>query len=398
MTYDDVIRESKKKGGKDRDSTKKAILYNGQIRRVIMTIADGIAWRLLNFDRPFIAKLGENKRTGVQLNSEDNLKTLERVRYWVKEYNSKVLLTDITHYITVGDVIDITNDQTMVSEMKQSGKRIINAYTLSKQHPNSKVSSQGKRVLNAQYVKDGRKMTIEKDNKILSLPIWDIPIKLDNYFKNVNHLINRARVKGFSTHKYKHLEIKCINLDTLKNLNENELISDDEYKNVFKQLNSEFTDSFTLSNLDSFYVYGKEFPYGLTPYSIYPLNKDNSFDLMTGNTLLISHINLEEIKNIFRKNGWTVSDKSMAGNKPGSLIDKLESEGMLEEMPHSIFFYINKDRFNIGVPFQVIKMLGMDFMTTSTLIKYYEYIKNNSTPDVDDVIVPFIKGEQEVWK
>src|SRR5258708_28797287 len=74
------LREQREKGNTDLVTELEiGIAANRQIARIVKTIADGLAWRVLGFDRPFLRMMAEAKKVpgSVQFKSSDYEKLIE---------------------------------------------------------------------------------------------------------------------------------------------------------------------------------------------------------------------------------------------------------------------------------------------------------------------------------
>lgn len=373
------------------------ITSNRQIVRVLKTIADGLAWRVLDFDRPFIRTMSEPSRNpgSVDLDSDD-YKILEETAIAIADTRkSKILLNDITNFLRVGDLIEVGKN-TIIWESKESSRKLKSAYTIFKKGNKPVLSRQMKRVVDAQIVRDFRKIPLNDDHVI----VMDLPYKFDNYLEVVNKVIQEAKANMFSKKELSDcLIVSCTDNEKMINY------AIKTGQNVWEKFNDKNNWNkkhriIANSNLDFFYDENGDIIRSATPYSIYPFSDEDTMRLISGNLFLKSQLDITKVKKILIKSGWEVYDVDLdkshkdmekviplikSGKTPGVFID-------------DTIFTLKRGPFMLQVPMYWVTRIGTEFMKPEVLIKQIETIYNSSRYGVPRKVQPFILGERDVWK
>jgi len=99
------------------------IFINRSISRIVRNIADGIAWRVLDYDRPFLRMMAEVKKDPNSVDFQSYAKlSYDYALQVISQRGSTVLLNDITNFLRVGDVTEV-GKITIVSELKYKTKK-----------------------------------------------------------------------------------------------------------------------------------------------------------------------------------------------------------------------------------------------------------------------------------
>lgn len=206
-----AIKESKEKSKKNLNF-KLSLFLHQQLLRITKSIADGIAWRVLGFDRPFLRIMAEAKRypSSVQFSSYSYKRTQLKAFELALFNNSRVLLNDITNFLRFGDLIEINEKEMKIHELKKSGKRIINLnkiYEQFQKDPKTRISNQVKKLIAAQIARDKRVLISNKEFRIM-----DLDIEFKNNLEEVESLIDSAEKNLFSTKIFgNYLKVTCFN-------------------------------------------------------------------------------------------------------------------------------------------------------------------------------------------
>ncbi|MDP2637688.1 MAG: hypothetical protein Q8P26_01345 [Candidatus Levybacteria bacterium] len=405
--YENLIKEGKsiKKQLEQAGNTKKIKDYvigienNKQIVRVIKTICDGIAWRTLGYDRPFLRMMAEAKKNAgsVQFDTASYKEVEKTACAIIDAHNSKVLLNDITHYLRIGDLVEV-GKRTAVLEIKKGGKEIKSVYSLAKQHPNAGVSKQLRKITQVQIARDFREILIGSQ----TIKIKESNIVFQNFLPDVKEIIKKARKNLFGRNDLSdYLQVTCTDQErvikkAVKTKNFQKMLKNMDIKPHWNK--SDLVLHY--SNYDSFYEEEGDFFRTSTPYSIYPFEDNDCVGLISGKLLLHSMLNISAIKRIFIKNNWEIEQVD-----PDKLIkemeikkDKIFSGDLYANTPDDTFFIIKRGAFYMHIPGYWMTKISTEFMKVDTLLDYVEEIYKKAIPYAPEKFYTDLKKERKIWK
>ncbi len=391
------LAEERKAGKKDLvEDLKIGITSNIQIARIIKMIADGLAWRVLEYDRPFLRAMAESRRypSSVDLDSKDFQLLEQKAIEITAVRKSKILLNDLTYFLRLGDLTEVGR-RTVVWEAKKSGRELKSVYTIMKQKGNAAISRQMKRITHAQIVRDFREIPMGTE----TIKVLELPIKFENNLDKVGNLIEEARRNLYSYKEFgDYLAVSSTDQEQLIN----EAIKTG--KELWKKFNNEPKWSkkdmvIPYSNLDHFYDKGGDFLRTSTPYSVYPFKDRDCMDLISGKLFLKTRINISAIKRMFIRAGWEIIevdiDKSLSKIK--KIEPKLFSGNIFDYHIDDTIFGIKRGAFNLNIPWYWVTRIATEFMKPEVLIKQVELIYKTSENGEPRKVLPYILGEKNVW-
>ena len=369
---------------------------NKQLARVAKVIADGIAWRILDFDRPFLRLMADAKKYfgSVELASKGYRKIMYIASDIAVNRKNKVLLNDITHFLRMGDITEV-GKKTIIYEVKKSGDRLHSVYSWVRQSPNSGTSKQFKKVITAQIARDLRKIKTKNG----TITIEGLPMEFGNNLDIVQKIIRKARKELFAYYKFdNYLMVYCSDLEKIIDY------SLKTKKNIWEEHKTEkwgkSEQIIPFSNFDSFWNYEGDFIRTNTPYSIYPLNNKDCIDLMAGKLMLVSMLNLTEIKRLLTNAGWEVidSDLEKMTNENRLKKQKVYSEGIYENPIDDTIFTLKRGAFHLKIPGYWAFRIATEFMKPKTLLEEVEFVYKTSKPPFGRLLHPHITDEANVWR
>jgi len=397
-----AIKEGKQKGKNSGLNYDYSILLHKHLMRIIKVIADGIAWRTLNFDRTFLRVMSEERRysSSVQLSTRSYKNTQIEALKLVLHNDSKVLLNDITNYLRFGDLLEIKRKETIIHELKKQGKRIINLNIINeriKSNPKTKVSKQVKKLITAQIAKNKR-MIITNE---ISVKILPLDLEFTNNLDKIEDLINTSKKDLYSYKEFgNYLRVSCFDILKLsRNTNKWKKYIDLDLEGISNFQKDDVV--LPISNFDTYYNERGDFARNSTPYSIYPFEIENIMGLLNGNYLLSSIINYSEIKRLFNKRGWEVLEQSdyfeQTVKKNKKIIPDIFTEDIFQKKIDEVCFKLKRNNFFIDVPLTFIMRVGTDFIKPEVLFNAYEMVYKKSKPGDETLFVFNILGERKVW-
>ncbi len=362
---------------------------NRKIVRMAKYILDGLAWRVLDYDRHFLRSTVESQRysASVDLSPKNYDGTLNVAMNMVTKNNSRVLLNDVTNFLRIGDLTEV-GKKTIIWELKESGKKKLSIYTLP-----STVGKQLRKVVQVQGVRDLRIMP----SATQPFKIEDIPIKFKHYLKDVKAVITKSRSEIVaSRYVSDYLFISCVDMNRLgEHLKNQKKISLPHAKWTKPDVVMIHT------NYDHFFEKGGDFLRNCAPYSIYPLSGKDCMDLISGNLLLTAELNLTKLENIIRTRDWTVQRVNVEATvkKMVDSLNRLYSGDLFANTVDNTLLILRRADCTIHVSFPTIGYIYQDFMKLDTILDLlefeYQHIKQKR---LVENIAPYILGEKDVWR
>lgn len=392
------LRQAKERNDKESiEDIQIGITSNRQIARIIKTIADGIAWRVLNFDRPFLRIMATPSRYpgSVQLGSKDYKKLEDKAMAIAATRKSKVLLNDITYFLRIGDLTEV-GKKTILWESKKSSKKLKSVYTVFRKGKKEALSVQMKKLVQAQIARDFREIPIGED----SVFIMELPFSFDNYLKEVEGVISEAKIKMFATKQLSDcLIVSCTDQPQMI---DHAIKTGERIWEKFNDKNSWNKKHMitAYSNLDSFYDQGGDFIRSATPYSVYPFSNEDVMGLISGRLFLKSQLDITKVKKMIIGAGWDVEDVDLDKTIENmeKIIPQIKAGKNPEVFIDDTIFTLKRGAFILKVPMYWVTRIGTEFMKPEVLIKHIEAIYQSSQYGIPKKVQPFISGERNVWK
>ncbi len=399
------LRKARQEGDtKDAEDFERGITLNRAVVRIAKIIADGIAWRTLGYDRPFLRALAEPKKPSGSVQFGTEYQTTEDTAVQMAyERKSKVLLTDITYFLRVGDLIEVTDPRTLIYEIKtkynpNGSVKNVELITIDRIIKTNKKSlnKQEEKLFQANYLRELRKIPLP--NSQAEIYIFDVPIKYKTNLRSIEELINLAKKDVFATRTFgNYLTVSCTDIQLFHKKHRKDA---SEAMEQYKENNPWDKSDIVLpmSNLDIFYEEDGDFVRNSTPYSVFPFSSINCMRIMSGDLWLTSRLNITEIMRLFRAHGWTVTEIDwLKGDKSGQrgsvYYDDLEST----IGKHDIFSISGKN-FQTNISLAWLHWISSNFMRPETLIEMVEYISTHPPRTRPQYIESYILGEKNVWK
>ena len=160
------------------------------------------------------------------------------------------------------------------------------------------------------------------------------------------------------------------------------------------------------SNWDSFYTDSQgNFMRLMVPYSIYPFKNNVCMDLMSGQLLLTSELNLDALKTEFRNKGWGIEDlkeedldKSLADFETKK--EKLYSgEKLFSNSINTMYYFmLRRGPFSFPIDPALGVRITYEFLTFETLNAIVEKaFQRASKIKKPEIYYPSLDGEAKLW-
>lgn len=375
-----TINTQKKEYGFQNNSSD--IVYNQRLRRIFKDIADGVAWRLLGYNRPLMRLLSQNKSPGF-IKFDDSKE--DDVAIKLITTDKHVLIHDITNILRVGDLTLIDNGYPTVLEVKHSGDKVWTAEQYRNILNNGKdLTNQAKKIIELDYaIQSG---TISIGNNKATLASIDVPIY--TYHDKLKSIIDECLIKGISSAFFdKLIFIRAYKIDS-----------------IMESINLPFDRSkyyFRFSSLDTLYMANGEVYRNKIPYSSYPFDDEIIMKILSGEIIVESYINLHELFKTFKRSGWTVKNRQAAfikefKNKQG--VNYYKGSKLFEDTVNTTMAVISKDGFNIEVRYEHIGQIVIDFLKPNFIIDSATYIRTLTEKSRRNgyIGIGYVK-EKDIW-
>jgi hypothetical protein len=256
-------------------------LYGNSIR----TIADGVAWRSLGYDRAVLRALCEHP-TQQQLMSDGLLGELYEWTLGHRE-DGLAIFNAIANWLAIGDVTIVRPDDSVeIVEVKSSNTS------------SNRVVRQKRRMRNLKpLLSNGQGIMQSQELEILT-----VQIEPQNGLDEVGRLLALAEVNGVAAKRISNcLYVECVDIRAVKDVEKAklELVQKREHdtedwiaRNDFVlDMNSHQTIAFSPNR---------------APFSVFPFPSRTCVDLMVGSKWFTSYLNLDAVAREFEHRGWRV--------------------------------------------------------------------------------------------
>ncbi len=338
------------------DLEHKLMIYREWIR-IYQTIADGIAWRVLNFNRPVLRLLSENDAPG-----HIHPPYAEILKKFVSS-SDVVLVNDLTRYLRIGDLTRVTKDgKVFLYELKRDGNIILGVSDIfkdAKKHGMSSISRQKHRHWTAQMsiVNQSINIPVISGDRIKEehrADIVDSNFHISHHFAAIKSLIGKANKSGFEQAELENgYFVEVTAFDTIlskikdtKNAKSDPLIIQKK-ESIFKRpewCRDKKTRILDLSSFESFMREGGQFPRNFTPQSVLPFSSNDCVRLMMGLLEIRVILNLDFLKTKLEEAGWSVQEIKPLSRKPRK--DRGLTSEFMPELPNEDFFNLSKSDGN----------------------------------------------------
>lgn len=326
------------------ENTRKTLVANKQILRILQTICDGIAWRNINFNRPLLRVFSDNDSSGYLEDSD-----YSSIMSLVCKRGEIIVANDLTRCCRIADYTLITKDKKIILiESKRRGlllNDVRDIYEKIKKNKKNIPSPQDQRHIIAQNTIITKKIEVPifKQGQIkndLEVKIIDTDIEIKNHFKLVKKLIKKANKEALVLYEIEDGRIMYIIAHDViyKSICKgNKTIEwfDNKLSKFKKEINDwkqkQDGEIVMISSHDSFIQEENQYARNVLPYSILPFSSKDCIRMMSGHLEIKYYYNVNKIKKLLENSGWLVED--------GNLLKTLKNKSI-----EQIDFIENKDR------------------------------------------------------
>lgn len=333
----------------DKEGIGRTKQQNIELARVYQTIADGIAWRTLEYHRPLIRVMSENTAPGLHHLNDKN--QLHAIKSYLLRPGSVQIFNDLTRCLRIGDITRIRKDgKVFIYELKRSGRKLKDMGTILDEMRlhNTLPSRQSQRLLIAQsaFINDKIEVPRLEHGKIvdvMEVDIISLGFPIPHHFRQLKKLIRKANRHGYSFGELENgFLVRITAFDRLLDTDKLEGLA--EHHGGFRQKAPEWFKNrkarvLPLSTMDSFIVEDGHYARNIIPYSVFPLSAGDCVRLMMGHLLIESYVSLDILKSRLNDAGWFVDDTKMDLERGGKKARRNTDDSKVmfhgpEEEPH----------------------------------------------------------------
>lgn len=375
---DSSITEKEKKNLRHR-----LMIYQEWIR-IYQTIADGIAWRVLNFNRPVLRLLSENDSPG-----HIHPPYAEILKKFVSSSDT-VLINDLTRYLRIGDLTRVTKDgRVLLYELKKDGGVIVgmsDIFRETKKHGATSLSRQRHRHWTAQMSMVNQSINIPiisgdrvRDEHRADIIVADFPIS--HNFDAIKSLIKKANKSGLEQAELEEgyfVEVTAFDAILSKTKGTDDIKS---YPLLTRKKQSVFerpewcrdkkTKIMDLSSFESFMREGNQFPRNFTPQSVLPFSSKDCVRLMMGLLEIRTILNLDFLKKKLEELGWSVREIEPLSKPPKK--DRGLTGEFMPELPNEDFLDLSKSdengKYHTVIPLTLILIALSSYYKIDFILK-----------------------------
>lgn len=343
------------------------VIYNQRVKKILKDIADGLAWRILGFNRPLMRVLSQNQSPG-HLKTEFSKEDKVAVDYVAA--GKQVIINDITNILRIGDLTVIDGGYPVIVEIKQSGDRVWTADNYRKLlNSGGDISKQAKKIIEVDDIIQTGIVNLANKRALLNI----IDIHIDTYLNEISQIITGCQKNEFCGRFIDRLMyVRAFTINAIIN-------KADALRLPFK-----FSKNWRYFTSDmSLYIENGEVIRNKIPYSAYPFSNEVVLQLLSGEIILESYINLIELKKRYERFGWKVR----LINTDVSLLDvyktnkQYSGSSLFSVADDDAVMILSKNGFNMPIKIEHIGMIIWDFIkpeiNTNVADYYYELTKES---------------------
>lgn len=337
-------------------------------RRAIRDIADGIAWRLFDYDRMILRELA-NRPGKKHINLQGIAAELQEFGRIFNSRDGIAVLNDLTHFLKLGDITVRKDTGTFEIVEVKAGSKKSGRITRQKQDLRQTVA----------FFNTGEQ---EKgEGRVL---ISELDVNPETFNTNIRALIDRAQVQGVAADRIgDHLIVECIDFPKAVEFEKEKVRKTTDQTNSWAENWAKKGDMVMGFGSLEKYVEVRNF----APFSIFPLPEIARVKLMTGGLSLNSYVNVTAVLRYLEQKGWKVL------RSPEEHIEEVEKTGDSQE---AMWVTVGKGPFTCRVPWFWLGRLAYEFLKPRTLVSVLEAQLARGPTDAERILLN-LAGESQIW-
>lgn len=378
---------------------------NRQLARVLQSIADGIAWRCLNYKRPVLRLLSEHVSTGHI--GEDEKKFYIRL---LQRSRTRTIINDITHFLRIADFTQIdSSGRVMLYESKKDSESIrdigwiLDQLILHRRLPTAQ--EYGHFVAQFPFIDNAIRIPTFSSGRVTEeeYQIIDSDIPIPTHHKKLREMIRRANKRGYC--------VECVEPGYLIEVIAYDRMSETrdidkrfaEYKIAYERVRDECLGGnksrrISISSWDSFIEEGGHFPRNITPHSVLPFSDRDCVRLMMGYLRIKTIINVDTLADIIKRDGWEVEFVDKLTKQPRIKPEEYEPFSSYRNESTEDFLMLSRSidghEYQISLPFTFVIVMMTSyyqfrFLADEALSHFRNPNRRPSFPNSRKIVVNF---------
>jgi len=353
------------------------------LRRSLRDIGDGIAWRLLEYDRAALVSLASHPRKP-HINVEGLPAELNAfAEMWNSYPGSLLVLNDLTHFLKKADVtVRRDADHFEFVEVKSSRTK---SGTMSRQKADL---AETLAFLNEQ----------EGERHGETVRIRSLPVRPKGYFNTVVSTIREAEKEGTAWTKIgQHLTVEFIDWSVVLHggVEEPDLRKVEESAAVAEKWGQAGDVVIPYMGAERYLVVRH-----VAPYSIFPFSALQRVKLMTNTLMTMSRLNVSAVTRYIASQGWTVihppefyvEEARKVLNAPAG--DTAETA--FDKLPATPLATFKKGALTIDLPATWGVRLAQEYLAPRTVLDVFESLLRAGPSKETATLINF-DGESDQW-
>lgn len=336
--------------------------------RAIRDIADGIAWRLFDYDRAILCELA-NRPASKHISLEGIEAELHEFGQVFNSREGIAVLNDLTHFLKLGDVTIRKDTGTFELVEVKRGHRTSGRIRRQKQDMRR----------TAAFLNTG-----EREGEEGRIVISDLGVKPETFHPNIRRIITNAEEKGAAIERIgEHLIVECTDFTRAAD------IGVERMRAILDPAGGWVEDWAQKGELVMDFLSQDKYldVRNYSPFSIFPFPELVRVKLMTGGLFLIAYLNISAVVRYFEQRGWKVV------KKPEEHMEEIEKRGAVKDIGLAT---LRKGPLTTEIPWPWFGRLGFEFLRPRTLVDALEAILAAGEPEAPMSFVN-LSGEAEIW-
>ena len=342
------------------------IHFHQAICRALRDIADGIAWRLFDYDR-FTLTMMANRPASKHINLSGLEAELTEFSHAFELRDGIAVFNDLTNFLKLADVTIRKDDGTFELLEVKTGHKSSGRITRQKQNLRRTLA----------LINSGN---AEEEEIIIS----QVDVKPEAYMRNISSLIKDAEKAGAATMRIgESMMVECTDFEAAGNMDlENIKSILDKGRECIHKWNKSGDLVIDLVSQDK-YMDVKNY----APFSIYPLAEKTRVKLMIGSLFLVSYLNVSALLRYIQDRGWNVVKTPQ---------EHAEENKQSQSSDEIWLATVRKGPLTTAIPFQLFGRIGFEFLKPKSLVDILE-AHLSAGPTGAPKNFCNLSGEAELW-
>lgn len=341
-------------------------------RKMLKEVMDGVAFRLLNFERPVLRQLVEHNGSGHL--SEGFAEEINKAEYIVSETGYYVILNDLTNFLRYGDLTIISPEGRIIDEVKTTGKA---------RGSQKKALAELINMLNNNEFKSGSQIA-----KYIR-----VPGKPTSFINKIERIITISKQNNEGIYSERISPYLWVSSTSIQNMM--------RYFKKAGKLPKHSIMPFPKSNIYSFsdsLMFFNQFAPNLMPYSVFPFSEEIICEIMTGQIQLKVVVGEKELIKSFKGKGWELT---LLPREVKRAVYDVDDINKIKEAVNNPKFHniLKKDGFKYTLPHEILLRIENEFRSVKSFIdESEEMMKVAHLHRTPELVATNFTEESAIWK